>query len=90
MADIIEKQTNENLITVNLGPTHPATHGVFQNIIQIDGEIIVDAVPTVGFIHRAFEKIAEHRPFNQITPLTSGLYACNRNGISTYCRSYSL
>ena len=58
MADIIEKQTNENLITVNLGPTHPATHGVFQNIIQIDGEIIVDAVPTVGFIHRAFEKIA--------------------------------
>ena len=87
MADIIEKQTNENLITVNLGPTHPATHGVFQNIIQIDGEIIVDAVPTVGFIHRAFEKIAEHRPFNQITPLTD---ACNRNGISTYCRSYSL
>ena len=77
MADIIEKQTNENLITVNLGPTHPATHGVFQNIIQIDGEIIVDAVPTVGFIHRAFEKIAEHRPFNQITPLTDRLNYCS-------------
>jgi NADH-quinone oxidoreductase subunit D len=77
MADIIEKRTNENLITVNLGPTHPATHGVFQNIIQIDGEIIVDAVPTVGFIHRAFEKIAEHRPFNQITPLTDRLNYCS-------------
>ena len=77
MADIIEKQTNENVITVNLGPTHPATHGVFQNIIQIDGEIIVDAVPTVGFIHRGFEKIAEHRPFNQITPLTDRLNYCS-------------
>lgn len=65
----LEKST----ITLNLGPTHPATHGVFQNILEIDGEIIKSAVPTVGYIHRAFEKIAERRPLYQITPLTDRL-----------------
>ena len=60
----IQKQTT----TLNLGPTHPATHGVFQNILEMDGERIVSAVPTVGYIHRAFEKIAERRPYYQITP----------------------
>ena len=69
----LEKQTT----TLNLGPTHPATHGVFQNILEMDGERIVDAVPTIGFIHRAFEKIAEHRPYYQITPLTDRLNYCS-------------
>jgi NADH-quinone oxidoreductase subunit D len=63
--------------TLNLGPTHPATHGIFQNIVKMDGEIIVDAVPTIGYIHRAFEKIAERRPFYQITPLTDRLNYCS-------------
>ncbi len=67
------KQTS----TLNLGPTHPATHGVFQNILEMDGERIIDAVPTVGFIHRAFEKIAEHRAYYQITPLTDRLNYCS-------------
>lgn len=62
---------------INLGPTHPATHGIFQNILKMDGEIIMDAEPTVGYIHRAFEKIAEHRPYNQITPLTDRLNYCS-------------
>ena len=69
----IEKQTT----TLNLGPTHPATHGVFQNIIEIDGERIVSAEQTVGYIHRAFEKIAERRPLYQITPLTDRLNYCS-------------
>jgi len=64
----IEKTTT----TLNLGPTHPATHGVFQNILEVDGERVVDAEQTVGYIHRAFEKIAEHRPLYQITPLPTG------------------
>jgi len=62
---------------MNLGPTHPATHGVFQNILELDGERIVSAVPTVGYIHRAFEKLAEHRPFYQITTLTDRLNYCS-------------
>ena len=69
----IEKQTN----TLNLGPTHPATHGVFQNILEMDGERIVSATPTVGYIHRAFEKIAERKPYYQITPLTDRLNYCS-------------
>ena len=62
---------------LNLGPTHPATHGVFQNILTMDGEIVVDAEQTVGYIHRAFEKIAERRPYYQITPLTDRLNYCS-------------
>ncbi|MCF3111423.1 NADH-quinone oxidoreductase subunit D [Niabella sp. CC-SYL272] len=69
----IEKQTT----TLNLGPTHPATHGVFQNIIELDGEKIVAADSTVGYIHRAFEKIAERRSLYQITPLTDRLNYCS-------------
>ncbi len=69
----IEKQTT----TLNLGPTHPATHGVFQNILELDGERIVSAEQTVGYIHRAFEKLAERRPLNQITPITDRLNYCS-------------
>ena len=69
----IEKQTT----TLNLGPTHPATHGVFQNILELDGERIMKATSTVGYIHRAFEKIAERRPLYQITPLTDRLNYCS-------------
>nr|MBK9650690.1 NADH-quinone oxidoreductase subunit D [Bacteroidota bacterium] len=63
--------------TLNLGPTHPATHGIFQNVLKMDGEIIMDAQPTIGYIHRAFEKLAEHRPYNQITPITDRLNYCS-------------
>ena len=68
---------NNELTTLNLGPTHPATHGIFQNILQMDGEKIVSGVPTIGYIHRAFEKIAERRPFYQITPLTDRMNYCS-------------
>jgi NADH-quinone oxidoreductase subunit D len=65
------------LATLNLGPTHPATHGIFQNVLKMDGERIVSGEPTIGYIHRAFEKLAEHRPFNQITPITDRLNYCS-------------
>lgn len=63
--------------TVNLGPTHPATHGVFQNILEMDGERILKATSTVGYIHRAFEKIAERKALYQVTPLTDRLNYCS-------------
>lgn len=65
------------LTTLNLGPTHPATHGIFQNILQMDGEKIVSGEQTIGYIHRAFEKIAERRPFYQITTLTDRMNYCS-------------
>lgn len=63
--------------TLNLGPTHPATHGIFQNVLKMDGEIIVESQPTIGYIHRAFEKLAERRPFYQVTPLTDRMNYCS-------------
>ncbi len=87
-SDVIQKRYNElikekenedgsELSILNLGPTHPATHGIFQNVLLMDGEKIVDAEQTVGYIHRAFEKIAENRPFYQITPLTDRMNYCS-------------
>ncbi|MFN6039226.1 MAG: NADH-quinone oxidoreductase subunit D, partial [Bacteroidota bacterium] len=62
---------------INLGPTHPATHGIFQNVLKVDGEVILESTPTIGYIHRAFEKLAERRPYNQITPITDRLNYCS-------------
>ncbi len=73
----ISQEKNKQYTTLNLGPTHPATHGIFQNVLTMDGEIIVDAVSTIGYIHRAFEKIAEHKPFYQVTPLTDRMNYCS-------------
>lgn len=75
---LLSKETIDGEIaTLNLGPTHPATHGIFQNILQVDGEKILSSEQTVGYIHRAFEKLAERRPYNQITPLTDRLNYCS-------------
>jgi NADH-quinone oxidoreductase subunit D len=68
---------DKNYSTLNLGPTHPATHGIFQNVLTMDGEVIIDAEQTIGYIHRAFEKLAERRPYNQITPITDRLNYCS-------------
>jgi NADH-quinone oxidoreductase subunit D len=72
-----ENEDGSELSILNLGPTHPATHGIFQNILLMDGERILDGEATVGYIHRAFEKIAENRPFYQITPLTDRMNYCS-------------
>ncbi|MBN8702483.1 MAG: NADH-quinone oxidoreductase subunit D [Bacteroidetes bacterium] len=75
---ITDKEIKEKDYSIlNLGPTHPATHGIFQNVLKMDGEIIMEAEPTVGYIHRAFEKLAERRPYNQITPITDRLNYCS-------------
>ena len=72
-----ENEDGSELSILNLGPSHPATHGIFQNVLLMDGERIVDAEQTLGYIHRAFEKIAENRPFYQITPLTDRMNYCS-------------
>ncbi len=64
-SDDYKTEDHKEYTTLNLGPTHPATHGIFQNVLKMDGEIIVDSEPTIGYIHRAFEKLAEHKPFTR-------------------------
>ena len=73
----IDVSEEDNITTLNLGPTHPATHGVFQNVLKLNGERILEAEPTIGYIHRAFEKLAERRPYYQITPITDRLNYCS-------------
>lgn len=72
-----QEQVDGQLYTLNLGPTHPATHGIFQNVLTMDGERILHSEQTVGYIHRAFEKIAERRNFTLITTLTDRLNYCS-------------
>src|SRR3954471_685700 len=75
--EVTNSKEKKQYTTLNLGPTHPATHGIFQNVLTMDGETIVDAESTIGYIHRAFEKIAERRPYYQITVLTDRMNYCS-------------
>lgn len=55
---------------INIGPQHPATHGVLRLVIELDGETVIRVVPHVGYLHSGFEKLGEYRHYNQIIPLT--------------------
>ncbi len=61
------------LMTVNMGPSHPATHGVLRLILTLDGERVVKAVPVVGYLHRGMEKIAENKTYTQFITYTDRL-----------------
>ena len=58
---------------VNMGPQHPSTHGVLRIILELDGEIVVKAMPDIGFLHRGLEKLAESKTYHQCIPLTDRL-----------------
>ncbi|MFL5579686.1 MAG: NADH dehydrogenase (quinone) subunit D [Gemmatimonadaceae bacterium] len=55
---------------INLGPSHPATHGVLRLVLELDGETVVRCIPHIGYLHCGFEKLGEYRQYNQILPLT--------------------
>jgi NADH-quinone oxidoreductase subunit D len=57
-------------LLINLGPQHPATHGVLRLVVELDGETVVRVIPHVGYLHSGFEKLGEYRHYNQIIPLT--------------------
>lgn len=61
-------RTEEMLL--NVGPQHPSTHGVFRLVVKIDGEIITEATPVIGYLHRGTEKLAEDLQYTQIIPYT--------------------
>ncbi len=60
-------------MTLNMGPSHPATHGVLRLVLELDGEVITKATPDVGYLHRGDEKIAENMQYNQFVPYTDRL-----------------
>jgi len=58
---------------INIGPQHPSTHGVFRLRITLDGEVVVDVEPIIGYLHRGIEKMGENRTYTQVIPLTDRL-----------------
>ena len=60
-------------MVLNMGPSHPATHGVLRIVLELDGEIITKADPDVGYLHRGDEKIAENMTYTQFIPYTDRL-----------------
>ncbi len=75
-ADHYQAETSDLLgerMTLNMGPSHPATHGVLRLILELDGEVIIKADPDVGYLHRGDEKIAENMHYNQFIPYTDRL-----------------
>ncbi len=63
----------ENEMVLNMGPQHPATHGVLRILIRLDGEIVVAAVPELGYLHRGYEKIGENCTYHEFIPHTDRL-----------------
>ena len=61
------------LLTVNMGPSHPSTHGVLRLILQLDGERVMKVEPVMGYLHRGMEKIAENKTYTQFIPYTDRL-----------------
>src|SRR5689334_5530989 len=60
-------------MVLNMGPSHPSTHGVLRIVLEMDGEIITKAIPDVGYLHRGDEKIAENMTYTQFIPYTDRL-----------------
>jgi len=73
-------------LTLNLGPQHPATHGVLRLVLDLDGETVVKCTPYVGYLHRGVEKLSEHKNYFQIIPLTDRLdYIASVSNNIGYC-----
>lgn len=64
---------SKEIMTVNMGPQHPSTHGVLRLVVELDGEVIQKITPHIGFLHRGVEKLSEHRTYHQALPLTDRL-----------------
>lgn len=66
----VEPEFDSEHMLINIGPQHPATHGVLRLVCELDGETVVQVVPDIGYLHSSFEKLGEYRTWNQIVPLT--------------------
>ncbi len=75
-------------MTVNMGPQHPSTHGVLRLVLELDGETVVSAAPTIGYLHTGIEKTAEQKKFQQVIPLVERMdYLSAQSNAYAYCLS---
>lgn len=78
----------DDRLVVNIGPSHPSTHGVCRVLVELDGEIVTKAEPIIGHLHRGIEKMAENRTYLQVVPLTDRLdYVGSMYANWAYCRA---
>jgi NADH-quinone oxidoreductase subunit D len=80
-------ESREEVLEINLGPHHPSTHGVFRAIVELDGEIVVNVTPYLGYLHRGYEKTCENKHYHQVIPLTE---RCDYMGASSNSLVYCL
>jgi NADH-quinone oxidoreductase subunit D len=81
-----ERPVTESL-ELNLGPHHPSTHGVFRAVVELDGEIVLNVTPHLGYLHRGYEKTCENKHYHQVIPLTE---RCDYMGASSNSLVYCL
>lgn len=79
---------NDKYLPLNVGPSHPATHGTLRIMVELDGEAVTRSHVEIGYLHRCFEKMAETHPYNQVIPYTDRLNYCSApmNNVG-YCKA---
>src|SRR5213593_3160738 len=83
MADI-----RSEIMTVNMGPQHPSTHGVLRLVLELDGETVLSAAPTIGYLHTGIEKTAEQKKWQQVIPLVERMdYLSAQSNSMAFCMS---
>src|SRR5712671_7229386 len=76
------------VMTVNMGPQHPSTHGVLRLVLQLDGETVLSCAPTIGYLHTGIEKTAEQKKWQQVIPLVERMdYLSAHSNSMAYCLS---
>ncbi len=84
--EAISPQIETEEFFVNMGPQHPATHGILRLLLKLDGEVLQEITPYIGYLHRNFEKICENRTYTQVIPYTDRLdYIGAMNNNLGYC-----
>src|SRR3984893_2936733 len=75
-------------MTVNMGPQHPSTHGVLRLVLELDGEVILSAAPTIGYLHTGIEKTTEQKKWQQVIPLVERMdYLSAQSNSLAFCLS---
>jgi NADH-quinone oxidoreductase subunit C/D len=84
----VEEDSLSELVPMNVGPSHPATHGTFRILCRLDGETVIKAVQEMGYLHRGFEKSAERSQYGQVVAYTDRLNYCSAlmNNVG-YCKT---
>jgi NADH-quinone oxidoreductase subunit D len=72
-SSVIFEDSLENDMVLNMGPQHPATHGVLRVLLRLDGETVINAIPELGYLHRGYEKLAENMTYHEFIPHTDRL-----------------